>query len=85
MAGGTSGFNMKQSYKDNRSIQPGRNKMGDNPYLEKSITIEKRNPKDYSQIISHRFKRRLSLRNTSTWIYLVIIAMTLFFFILSSI
>lgn len=70
MAGGTSGFNMKQSYKDNRSIQPGRNTMGENPYNEKGIAIEQRNPKNYSQIIAHRFNRKAYLKNISKIYYI---------------
>jgi hypothetical protein len=58
MAGGTSAFNMKQSSEDNRSIKPARGKMGDNPYSKKGISIEKRNPSNYRELIQHRFFRK---------------------------
>ncbi|MFD2202443.1 hypothetical protein [Shivajiella indica] len=58
MAGGTSGFNMIQSTKDNRSIISKRMGMRDNPYGKNIPTIESRNSDQYDELINERFERK---------------------------
>jgi hypothetical protein len=72
MAGGTSAFNMKQSSEDNRSIKPARSKMGDNPYSKKGISIDKRNPSNYRELIQHRFWRK-DFSQKITFVYYLIL------------
>lgn len=72
MAGGTSGFNMIQSGKDNRSIKPGRTGMADNPYATKGISLDSRNPKNYKTLIQHRFGRKSFLEKITVRYYLVL-------------
>jgi hypothetical protein len=72
MAGGTSAFNMKQSSEDNRSIKPARSKMGDNPYSKKGISIDKRNPSNYRELIQHRFWRK-AFSQKITFVYYLIL------------
>jgi hypothetical protein len=58
MAGGTSGFNMIQSAKDNRSLLSERSEMIDNSYVLKIPSIESRNPDQYEELIHDRFERK---------------------------
>jgi len=53
-----SAFTMIQSNKYNRGLRLDRKKMGQNPYVLKGVTPEKRNPKEYKEMIQHRYARK---------------------------
>jgi hypothetical protein len=55
--GGMSGFTMIQSNKYNRSLTLDRKRMSQNPYALKGAE-KQRNPKEYKEMIQHRFARK---------------------------
>lgn len=67
--GGMSGFTMIQSNKYNRSIMLDRKKMGQNPYALKNSPNIKRNPKEYKDMIQHRFGRQHQSKMITRYIY----------------
>ncbi|MGY6523638.1 MAG: hypothetical protein ACXIUD_18050 [Mongoliitalea sp.] len=84
MAGGTSGFNMIQSFKDNRSIKSGRSPMKDNPYQQgKSNRSDSVDPEIYASLIADRDRRKSFQKKLSLGIFLgmALIALILFLFI----
>lgn len=84
MAGGTSGFNMIQSSKDNRSIRTSRSMMADNPYLTPNSPILNRNPEHYDEMIAERFDRKEQYNQNNKLVLfifgvMVVLAISLFF------
>ncbi|MFD2036898.1 hypothetical protein ACFSKL_18985 [Belliella marina] len=83
MAGGTSGLNMIQSSKDNRSILNVRSKMADSPYAKQHVGIENRNPELYSELIEERFDRKSQSHRMSVIIHIVLtLLISVFFYFL---
>jgi hypothetical protein len=84
MAGGTSGFNMIQSSTDNRSIISQRVGMKNSPYASKTISLENRNPDNYSELINERFVRKEQNAQSNKFVLmffglLVLLSVSLFF------
>ena len=77
MAGGTSGFQMVQSSKDNRSIKPNRKGMGENPYVRKGPGLEQRDPAHYPELLEERYRRKDAFRRVGLWMFLGILALML--------
>lgn len=83
--GGMSGFTMIQSAKYNRNIILDRKKMGQNPYALKGISPEKRDSKEYKELIQHRFSRKSQSSNISLIIYgslMLIVMLTILYNVL---
>lgn len=84
MAGGTSGFKMIQSSKDNRSIRTRRSMMAENPYLSTSTSELNRNPEHYDEMINERFDRKEQYSQSNRLVLfvfsmMVVLAISLFF------
>ncbi|SNS73811.1 hypothetical protein SAMN06295967_12027 [Belliella buryatensis] len=84
MAGGTSGFTMIQSSKDNRSIRSGRTKMSESPYLLKHVKTLNSDPELYTELISERFDRKAQSNQFSILIFIIlgILISTFFYFLI---
>jgi hypothetical protein len=74
MAGGTSAFNMIQSFRDNMALKKSRRKMQENPYLgpKRDINAQKT---FLNEGIKHRFARKQSLRNLQFFAFFGILAL----------
>ncbi|UJP63338.1 hypothetical protein [Mongoliitalea daihaiensis] len=82
MAGGTSGFNMIQSFKDNRSIKSKRAPLKDNPYHDKAGNRnEKVDPAIYNALIDERHSRKIFQKRLSFGVFLGIIATAILLFL----
>lgn len=84
MAGGTSGFNMIQSARDNASIISKRTGMSDNPYGLKTSPLESRNPDQYTELINERLERKEQHEQSNKFVLmffglLVLLSVSLFF------
>jgi hypothetical protein len=84
MAGGTSGFNMIQSGRDNASIISKRAGMSDNPYSLKTSPLESRNPDQYEELMKDRFERQEQHAQSNKFVLmffglLVLLSVSLFF------
>ncbi len=80
MAGGTSAFDMIPSLRNNRNVKSGRTKMGDNPYVSKSVGIENRNSANTKELIAHRFERKDFSTQLTKRVYLALGLLILMFF-----
>ncbi|MCH7414664.1 hypothetical protein MM213_14280 [Belliella sp. R4-6] len=69
MAGGTSGFDMINSTKNNRNLRSGRTKMSDNPYNQTKRDFPKRNPGNCTELIEERFDRKAEGDKLTVTIY----------------
>lgn len=84
MAGGTSGFNMIQSFKDNRSIKSNRTSLKDNPYNDPSGNRNQLvDPAIYDALIAERHRRKAFQKRLSLGVFLglLIIALLAFLFL----
>lgn len=83
MAGGTSGFNMIQSFKDNRSIKGKRASLKDNPYNNSTGNRNhKVDPAIYDNLIDDRHSRKVFQKKLSLGIFLGIIGTAILLFML---
>jgi|FLYM01.1.fsa_nt_gi hypothetical protein len=84
MAGGTSGFTMIQSTKDNRNLRSGRNKMSDSPYVRPHVKTQNNDPELYTELIAERFERKSQSSQYSALIFVIlgILISTFFYFLM---
>jgi hypothetical protein len=84
MAGGTSGFNMIQSFKDNRSIKSKRASLKDNPYQNPAGNRNPQvDPSIYNALIDERHSRKAFQKRLSLGIFLglLVVAFVAFLFL----